>query len=132
MLKTVLCCTCDFNDIQEYDSGVVSESVVRGIPVIENRVVEAKYLCSEWSCFGGTLKNFVVFLGEALPKNRACLSEEPASLAILAEQAQALEKQEIILRNGKTRPFTNFHTLNSYVETNRPSGSRRHYLESSW
>ncbi len=30
------------------------------------------------------MKNFVVFLGEAEPENRVCLSEEPASFAILA------------------------------------------------
>ncbi len=77
-------------------------------------IVSIQY--SKWSCFLVTLKNFVVFLGKTQPQNRVCLSEVRASFAILAEQA--LEKQEIILRNGKTRPFTNLikvHTLNSYA-----------------
>ncbi len=54
------------------------------------------------------MKNFVVFLGAAQPENRLSLSEEPASFAILAEQA--LEKQEIVHRNGKTRPIINLLT----------------------
>ncbi len=47
----------------------------------------AQYRCykvDNWSCFGVTLNNFVVFLGEAQPENRVCLSEARASLAILA------------------------------------------------
>ncbi len=40
----------------------------------------------KWSCFGVTLKNFVVFLGEAQPQNRVCLSEKRASFAILASK----------------------------------------------
>ncbi len=66
--------------------------------------------------FCSDFEEFRSFLGKAQPQNRVCLSEVRASFAILAEQA--LEKQEIILRNGKTRPFTNLikvHTLNSYA-----------------
>ncbi len=70
---------------------------------MEMRLIINKYLFSVVNgfCFGVTLNDFVVFLGEAQPKNRYCLSEVRASFAILSERA--LEKQEIIHWNGKTR-----------------------------
>ncbi len=45
---------------------------------MKNAINQISIQCGKWSCFGVTLKNFVVFLGEAQPK-KSRLSERGTS-----------------------------------------------------